>query len=247
MNRLSSGIPGLDAMLSGGFLPNSAILVRGAPGTGKTTLAFHFLIHGAAQQSEPGLMISFEEFPQSLYRDADSLGFDLRALEKTGGLTMQFTSPEVFLAGLQTPDSPLIRTIQEKNIRRVALDSATQFTRLTEDGQELRKDYHMLASALKREGVTAMLLGEETQAETRALEKGRLAFIADCMIMLRYLEIDSAIQRAVLVLKMRGSSHAKDIRRYEIKRGGIVVGEPFAGREGLLSGIARKSMISTVR
>lgn len=247
MNRVSTGVPGLDAMLSGGFLPNSTTLVRGAPGTGKTTLAFHFLLHGATRQNEPGLLVSFEEFPQSLYRDAENLGIDLRELERSGGLTMQFTSPEVFLASLRAPESPLARAIAEKNIRRVALDSVTHFTRLSGDGQILRKHYHLLVAGLKREAVTTLLLGEESQAEAPVQEKGGLAFIVDCMILLRYLEIDSAIQRALVVLKMRGSYHAKDIRRYEIKRGGIVVGEPFAGREGLLSGVARKSMISTVR
>lgn len=234
-------------MLFGGFLPNSTVLVRGAPGVGKTTLALQYLIHGASEQGEPGLFISLEEFPQSLYRDAAGLGWDLRALEGAGRLFIQFTSPEVLQASLQLLESPLTQLMQAKGIQRVAVDSSAHFTRLTEDGHELRHIYAGLVNAFKREGLTTLLLGEETQAETRTQERGRLAFIADCIIMLRYLEIDSAIQRAILVLKMRGSAHSKEIRRYEIRPGGIVVSEPFPGREGLLSGIAGRSMISTVR
>ncbi|MCK4315446.1 MAG: hypothetical protein KAX24_06720, partial [Anaerolineae bacterium] len=69
--RVPTGIKGLDEMLDGGLLPGSMVLVRGAPGTGKTSLALQFLIHGAAKHNEPGLLISFEEFPSSLYRDAE--------------------------------------------------------------------------------------------------------------------------------------------------------------------------------
>lgn len=246
MARIPTGIPGLDQMLSGGLLPSTATLVRGAPGTGKTTLAFQFLRAGALQ-GEPGLLISFEEFPQSLYRDADGLGLNLKELEDAGTLHLMFTSPEVMYTSLQTQGSPLLQLIHSKGIRRVALDSATHFTRLTNDDQHLRKVYSSLVNGLKREEVTSLLLGEETQAEARVQEKGRLGFVVDCIILLRYLEIDSAIQRAVLVLKMRGSPHGVEIRRYEIRPGGIVVGEPFEGREGLLSGIARKSIISSVR
>lgn len=246
MNRVSTGIPGLDQMLSSGLLPGTATLVRGAPGTGKTTLAFQFLRAGASA-GEPGLFISFEEFPQSLYRDAAGLGWNLKEMENAGSLHLMFTSPEVMHASLQTQDSPLLQLIHAKGIRRVALDSVTHFTRLTQDDQELRKLYNSLVNGLKREEVTSLLLGEETQSEARAQEKGRLGFVVDTMILLRYLEIDSAIQRAVLVLKMRGSPHGTEIRRYEIRTGGIVVGEPFAGREGLLSGIARRSIISSVR
>ena len=79
-DRVATGIAGLDEMLSGGFIPGSAILLRGAPGTGKTTLALQYLLHGA-RNGEPGLLISFEEFPQSLHRDAASLGWDLNELE----------------------------------------------------------------------------------------------------------------------------------------------------------------------
>src|SRR3954449_4941439 len=104
--RLATGIAGLGTMLKGGFVPEAAILVRGAPGTGKTTLAFHYLLEGI-KRGEPGLFISFEEFPKSLYRDAASLGWNLMDYETNGLLQMMFTSPEVLLASLSTPDSPL--------------------------------------------------------------------------------------------------------------------------------------------
>ncbi|HEY68295.1 MAG TPA: ATPase [Thermoflexia bacterium] len=239
--RVTTGIKGLDEMLNGGFLPGSMVLVRGAPGTGKTSLALQFLIYGAVKHNEPGLLISFEEFPSSLYRDAESLGWDLKELEASGRLHLMFTSPEVFLASLEFPDSRLNRLILEANIRRLALDSVTHFNRLTDDAQELRCIYTSVANSLRRERITAILLGEEGRAEYRRAFQGGLSFIVDVIILLRYVEIESAMQRAIVVLKMRGSNHAKEIRRYEIGQGGLTILETFKGCEGLLSGIPHRA------
>ncbi|MFQ6100448.1 MAG: RAD55 family ATPase [Anaerolineae bacterium] len=240
--RVTTGIKGFDEMLGGGFLPGSMVLVRGAPGTGKTSLALQFLIHGVMKHGEPGLLISLEEFSSSLYRDAESLGWDLRGLEASGKLHLMFTSPEVFLASLKSLDSRLNRLILEADIRRLALDSVSHFDRLTDDMQELRRIYTSVANGLRREGITALLLGEEGQAQYRRAFKGGLSFIVDAIVLLRYVEIESAMQRAIVVLKMRGSNHAKEIRRYEIGSGGVMVLDVFEGREGLLSGIPHRTL-----
>ncbi len=244
--RVATGITGLDAMLHGGFIPESSILVRGAPGTGKTTLAFHYLIEGA-QRGEQGLLVSFEEFPKSLYRDAESVGFNLADYEGNGLLHVVFTSPEVLLRSLESPDSPIMQTFLTNDIRRVAVDSITHFTRVTADSGALRHTYNSVINAFRREGVTAMFLGEEMRSDFTADEKGRISFIADCIVMLRYLEIESAIQRAILVLKMRSSDHDKAIHAYTIGQGGITVGEPLEGRLGLLNGLSRQTLISSVQ
>jgi circadian clock protein KaiC len=239
--RVTTGIKGLDDMLGGGFLPGSMVLVRGAPGTGKTSLALQFLISGTKVR-EPGLLISFEEFPSSLHRDADSLGWDLRGLMTDGQMHLMFTSPEVFLASLESPDSPLNQLILEANIKRLVLDSVSHFDRLTDDTQELRKMYTSVVNGLRREGITAVLLGEKGRVDYRYAFKGGLSFIVDCIILMRYVEIESQMQRAIVVLKMRGSDHAKQIRRYEIDTGGIKVLDVFEGREGILSGMPVRAL-----
>jgi circadian clock protein KaiC len=98
--RVKTGIAGLDEMLAGGLMKGSAVLIKGAPGTGKTTLALQFLHHGASVENEAGLLVTFEEFPHSLHRDAQSLGWDLQALEAERKLKVIFTSPRVFLSSL---------------------------------------------------------------------------------------------------------------------------------------------------
>jgi circadian clock protein KaiC len=237
--RVETGIAGLDKMLAGGFVQGSANLVRGAPGTGKTLLALQFLLQGG-DHGEPGLLISFEEFPQSLQTEVQSLGWDLRAWQDRGLLHLYFTSPQVLLKSLEAPAGPLSDLFIEKKIRRVVLDSVTHFTRLTNDQLQLRHIYNQLINALKREGVTSVLLAEEAHMETPRTERGALSFIVDSILLLRYVEVDSAIQRAIAVMKMRGSDHAKEIRRYEIRKGGLVVTGPFEGRENILTGISHR-------
>lgn len=239
-DRVATGISGLDDMLAGGFLPGSCILVRGAPGTGKTTLGLQYLYHGAARLKETGLWISFEEFPQSLYHDAEGLGWDLRSLERDGRLHMLFTSPQVFLRSLEAPDSPLSTLLRDGTVQRAVLDSITAFRRLSDDANELRMLYNSAINGLRREGITSLLMAEESRSPEQQ-EPGRLSFLVDGVVLLRHVEIESAMQRAVIVLKLRGSAHAHEIRRYEIRKDGIVVTTPFSGREGLLSGMSRRA------
>ena len=245
-DRVISGIPGLDEMLDGGFIPQSAVLLRGAPGTGKTTFGLQFLLEGI-RRGEPGLFVTFEEFPQSLYRDAESLGWDLRELEEEGYLRLVFTSPRVLLQSLRAPESNLLRMIHETDIQRVVVDSLTHFTQAIFDPHELRQVYHQVISGFRREELTALYLGEEMRSDYTNREKGRLSFVVDNIIMLRYLEIDSAIERAIVVLKMRSSAHDTAIYRYEIGQHGIVIGEPLTGHSGLLSGLIERRLISTVQ
>ena len=82
MERVKTGIEGLDKMLNGGFLPQTANLIEGAPGTGKTTLGMQFIYSGITRYNEPGVILTFEEFPQQYYRDAASLGWDFKKLER---------------------------------------------------------------------------------------------------------------------------------------------------------------------
>jgi circadian clock protein KaiC len=237
--RVKTSIVGLDEMLLGGLFEDSTTLVRGAPGTGKTTLGMQFLYSGITDDDERGLLISFEEFPLSLHRDALSFGWDLRKFEKEKKLRLIFTSPRIFLSSLQSPASPLNRTIREWDVRRVVLDSISHFTRMTRDPKELREIYNNVINGLKREAITTILTSEDSGTSLSTEERGRLSFIVDNIILMRYVEIDSAMQRAILILKTRGSDHAKEIRRFELREGGIVVGTRFEGREALLSGSPR--------
>ncbi len=241
--RVSLGVPGLDEMLEGGLLPGSIVLIQGAPGTGKTTLGMQFLHHGVTAADEAGLLVTFEQFPHTLYRDALTHGWNLRELEQAGKLRIVFTSPQVFLSSLQSPISPISSALHDMDVRRIVIDSVTHFQTLTTDPVDLRAVYNHLINGLRREGITSLLLSEDSGPDFVRTDRGRLAFVVDSVILLRYVEIDSVMQRAVAVLKTRGSSHDNSIRRFEIRRGGLAVYEAFTGREGLLSGISRRAAV----
>jgi circadian clock protein KaiC len=234
--RIQTGIAGLDEMLTGGFMPKSANLVWGAPGCGKTTLGLEFLYRGALQGSR-GLWISFEEFPRLLYRDAAGLGWDLESLEQENKLQLAFTSPKVFLRNLEADDNLLDRFQPE----RVVVDSISHFRRITQNPHELRQVFRQVVNRLKRAGTTSLLIGESSQADFCRVDEGQISFLVDSIITLNYVEIDSEIRRALAVLKMRGSDHAREIRRFEIQTGGITVLEQFHSRDGILSGISRRT------
>ncbi len=242
MQRVKTGIAGLDEMLNGGLLPQTANLVEGAPGTGKTTLGMQFIYNGITQYDEPGLILTFEEFPQQYYRDAASFGWDFKELERQGLLKVIMTSPEISKLDLESVGGMIETAVREMGARRILVDSISHFEQLTDDQVELRSIQYSFINALKREGLTAILTKESEAIFGEVYTEESVAFMVDSYIMLRYVEIESTIQKALLVLKLRGSDHAKDIRRFQITERGIQVQAKFEGQEGIMSGSPRRSM-----
>jgi circadian clock protein KaiC len=242
MQRVKTGIIELDEMLHGGFLPQTANLVEGAPGTGKTTLGMQFIYNGITQYDEPGLILTFEQFPQQLYRDAASFGWNFRKLEEEGRLKVIMTSPEVSKADLENVGGMIETLANEIGARRILVDSLSHFERLADDPVELRAIQYSFINALKREGLTSILTKESNTLFGESHSEESIAFIVDSYSLLRYVEIESAIEKALLVLKLRGSDHAKDIRCYRIMSSGIEVQARFEGQEGILSGSPHRTM-----
>ena len=240
MDRVKTGISGLDEMLGGGFLPESANLIEGAPGTGKSTLAMQFIYNGIIQAKEPGLIITFEEFPQQYYHDAAAFGWDFIDLEKKGLLKVIMTSPEVSRLDIESVGGIIESHVNQMGARRAVIDSLTHFARLSQDPIELRSLEFTFINALKRHGLTSLLTRESTALLGESTEDANIGYVVDSYLILRYVEIESALRKALLVLKMRGSDHAKDIRQYDITRNGFEVQSKFEGREGILSGSPRR-------
>jgi circadian clock protein KaiC len=247
MDRVQTGITGLDEMLFGGFLPQTANLVEGAPGTGKTTIGMQFIYNGITKFNEPGLIVTFEEFPQQYYHDAAGFGWDIEQLEKDGKLKVIMTSPEVSRLDMESVGGMIETSVSQMGARRVLVDSMTHFQRLTQDPVELRSLEYSFINGLKREGLTSLLTRESpTLLGEASHEDSSVAFVVDSYMLLRYVEIESTIHKALLVLKMRGSDHAKDIRQFEITDHGVEVRSKFEGREGIMSGSPRRMVDSFV-
>lgn len=238
--RIRTDIKGLDEMLQGGFLPQTANLVEGPPGTGKSTLGMQFIYNGIHYHDEPGVILTFEEFPKQYYRDAESFGWDFRKLESEGKLRVVMTSPEVSRSDLESVGGTVETLAREMGASRILVDSISHFDQLTDDPTEIRSIVYGFVNALKREGLTSVLTRESPVLLGGEEEKNALAYLVDSYIMLRYVEIESAIHKALLVMKLRGSDHAKDIRQFEITNHGIEIMSRFEGREGIMSGSPRR-------
>ncbi len=239
-DRVKTEITGLDEMLKGGFLPQSANLVEGPPGTGKSTLGMQFIYNGIRHHNEPGLILTFEEFPQQYYRDAESFGWDFRELERQGKLRVIMTSPNVSRVDLERVGGAIETQAREMGARRILVDSISHFDPLADHAAGVRSVVFSFINALKREGLTSVLTRESPVLLGGEEEKHSIAYVVDSYIMLRYVEIASTIQKALLVLKLRGSDHAKDIRQYEITSHGIEILSRFEGQEGIMSGSPRQ-------
>jgi circadian clock protein KaiC len=248
--RVSTGVAGLDAMLSGGFLPGDSTLVAGSPGTGKTTLGLQFLVAGIAA-GERGVFVTFEYLPQQLYRDAAKRGWPLEQWEREGKLKVLCTRPEILLASNQDGLSLLDEAIKEIGASRLVFDSVTHFE--TERGQNrlaaLRDRLSGLMNHLRLLNVTAIVTHEISQIVGPAvtISSFGLEFFVDNVIVLRYVELEGELRKAVYVLKFRGGDHDRKFRSVRLTERGMIVESDFQGVENISAGTARRSLEQRVR
>jgi len=242
LTRTSIGVPGLDAMLDRGPWAGSSTLVAGSAGVGKTTLGLQFVCEGA-DNDEPAVFVSFEESPAKLVRLAAGFGLDLVQLESEGKLKLMHRSP--MTVNFEKLMIELEDEIEQMPARRVVFDSLTDLEMAMTDSGSLRQAVHCLADMLDRHQVTALLTTEvpELFGQTYVTSE-HISIIVDGIILMKYLELDSEIQRAVSVLKMRGCDHDKGIWRYTIGDGGINVQSRFEGAEGVMAGAARATTVT---
>lgn len=236
--RAKTGIEELDKMSKGGFLEGDSILVTGSAGTGKTLLGLEFLVAGATQYGENGIYVSFEQLPDRIYRDAKNFGWDLKKLEDENRLRVICTSPNLLLES-EDSEHLLDEPIHEVHPKRIVIDSISHLEMFVPK-LELRKEMYRLVMYLKTKNLTSMLIHEAPQILGTSLASEDLSFIVDCIVMLRYVEMESTVRKLIAVLKMRGSDHEKSLREFEIASTGLEISSPFKQYESLLTGSPRK-------
>lgn len=231
--RVSSGVPELDKMCSGGMYRDSIILVSGATGTGKTLMVSQY-VKAAIEAGERALLFGAEESREQLTRNALSWGVDFEKAERDGLLRIVCRYPEVM--GLEDHLLQMKRDITDFAPQRVAIDSMSAFERVATN-KSFREFVIALTSTIKHleitglfTNTTSMLTGGESITETH------ISTITDTIILLRYVELRGEMRRGLTVLKMRGTFHEKDIREYTIDGEGLHVHSPFVGVHGILTG-----------
>ena len=202
LDRVKTGISGLDAILSSGIPRGNVILLEGGIGTGKTTLGVEFVYRGASMFGEPGIIVLFEVSPDRLVRDAAGLGWDLPSLERQDKLKIIFTTRQVFRQELQQPDSLLLEKAAEIGARRIYVDGVAGAPSAL-GSAELRDSFHVLVEGLQRENLTAVFAVEAAMDGDRDLTLPEES-IADTVIRLRMEERFRATVRSIEIVKSRG-------------------------------------------
>ena len=236
--RISSGVARLDTMLGGkGFYRGSTVLVSGTAGTGKTSLAAHF-VDAACRRGERCLYFSFEESPGQLIRNMRSIGLDLEKWTQEN--LLQFHSSRAAFHGLEMHLAIIHKVVQDFKPRAVVLDPVGS---LIQAGNV--RDAHTmlirLMDFLKVRGITAFLTNLTSGGA--ALEKTdvEISSLVDSWLFVRDIELDGERNRALYVLKSRGMHHSNQLREFLLTKNGIDVLDIYVGPEGVLTGSSRLS------
>lgn len=209
---MQTGVDGLDQILGGGLLYHNSVLLKGAPGSGKTTLGIQIVYNGIVRFGEPGIIVLFEQFPQQLFRDLSSYGIDVQSLTERNSLRVIFAFPDQVTSRDKTLGSPLMNEIQdaaaEIGARRILVDSISHFIHYLGRESEARDHLLRFLNSLKSIGLTPIITAERENVQ------GAIAFEEYLLDSVLYLNSepgrDKAFQsRSIEVRKARGQEHLR--------------------------------------
>ncbi|MGY3341980.1 KaiC/GvpD/RAD55 family RecA-like ATPase [Bradyrhizobium sp. USDA 4470] len=234
--RISTGVPDLDAMLTGGgFYRGSSILLTGVAGSGKSSLAC-MMADAACQRGERALYLSFEESEAQTVRNMRSIGTNLDKWLKNGLMRYIATRPTFY--SLEMHLAIMLREVGKFKPQLVVLDPISAFTG-SADISEVQAMLLRIVDFLKSYGITAVFthLANVQQAETDA----GLSSLMDGWILLLNREANGEFNRELYLLKARGISHSNQVREFVMSNDGIHLLEPYLGEGGALTGSARRN------
>ncbi|MHB1560203.1 MAG: ATPase domain-containing protein [Isosphaeraceae bacterium] len=235
--RLSCGIAELDAMMGGGVPEGDSLLVAGPSGSGKSVLATHFIAEGL-RRDEPGILAIFEERPEEYAGRAASLGMDFAVPRRDGKLEILYLRP--LDLSVDETMREIIDAVERTGAKRLVIDSLAGFELALAPGfrTDFRESLYRMIGALTRTGVTVVSTVELVESFTElALSPYSISFLSDDIIRLRFVELDGRLCKVLMVVKMRGGDHSKDIREYELTSEGLRVGVRLTGYRGLITGV----------
>ncbi|MFH0876185.1 MAG: ATPase domain-containing protein [archaeon] len=209
VERISSGVFGLDKNISDGFVKGSVNLLTGGPGTGKSIFAMQFLNYGA-ENNEPGLYVSFEEDLESLALDAKVFSWDFSEHIKQKKMRFIYLYPYEMQNFLKEIED----NVKAIGAKRVVIDSISNFAMAFESDYEVRKELYALINTLKKLGVTSVLTSEigsadPVDADNKLSRFGVAEFVCDTVITLHFGALGGMADRAVRIMKMRRTDQTK--------------------------------------
>lgn len=236
---IGSGIAAVDTLTGGGIERGTITVLSGPTGVGKSTLGAHFM-QQAATRGERSVIYGFDEGLATFEHRLGQIGMPVRDMLESGALAFEYIEPLRY-----NPDrfALLVRdAVERRGVRIVMLDSLSGYGHSIRAG-DMAERIHALSRYLVNMGVTVILVNEVKSIaapEVRATEDG-ISYLADSIILLRYLEVEGKMHKTISVLKKRTGDFEKSVRAFEITRDGIQVGEPMRGRQGVPGDVADRS------
>jgi circadian clock protein KaiC len=231
-------------MLSGeGFYRGSSILVSGTAGTGKSTLAAHF-VEAACSRGERTLYFAFEESQDQIIRNMRAVGIDLERFVKRGLLKFHNSRPSAF--GLEVHLAMIHKAITDVQPSVVVVDPITNFLAVG-DTIETKAMLTRLIDFLKTNQITAMFTSlTSAQSEIEDSEVG-VSSLMDAWLLVKSIEANGERNRGLYVLKARGIAHSNQVREFILTDHGIELIDAYIGSDGVLMGSARSGQIARER
>jgi len=232
---VSSGIDGLDSLLNGGIERGTVTVISGSTGVGKTTTGTSFAVE-AASRGERAALYLFEESTGTFEHRCTDIGLPVDEQAEAGTLAIEAIEPVTI-----SPDefaSAVREEVENRGTNVVMIDGISGYRlSMRGDDDDIVTELHSLCRYLKNMGVTTILLDDVANVTGNTkVTSHQISYLADNVVMLRYLEVDSELRKAVGVLKKRASDFERSLRSFEITADGIQVGEKLTGLRGILSG-----------
>jgi len=221
-NRVSFGVEGLDAMLSGGLLEKSVCAIVGTYGTGKTSFALQFAYDGLSR-GETVIYISLDEREELLQATMAQKGWNMEAFGDRFYLLR--LDPTDFNLAVSSIKSELPALIESTGASRVIIDPISLFEGLFEDEAERRQEMFRLIEVMRDEACTLVLTSETDPVNRDGSRYGLVEYLADTVVFLRYVRSPglTEVHLVLEVVKMRRSAHSREIKPFEILQNQIVV------------------------
>ena len=233
--RISSGIQRLDAMLGGlGYYRGSSILVTGAAGTGKTSMASAF-VDSACRRGERCLYFAYEESPDQIMRNMASVGYNLARWERKG--LLRFRASRSTLYGLEQHLVSIYREVNEVHPTVAVFDPITTM-RPIGDEMAIQAMLTRVVDTLKTKGVSALFTSLTHEGIDGQSEAG-ISSLMDSWILLRNVESGGERNRLLFILKSRGTAHSNQVREFVLTNRGIRLMDVYVGQGEVLAGSAR--------
>jgi len=227
LQKAATGIKGLDEISAGGLPRGRTSIVCGGPGCGKTMLALEFLVRGAEEFGEPGVLLAFEETPEEMARNVASLGFDLKGLSDKKKLFLDFVRiepSEIHETGDYDLEGLFLRlqyAIDSIGAKRVVLDTLEALFSGFPNQALLRAELRRLFRWLKERGLTSLVTAEK--GDGTLTRQGLEEYVSDCVILLDHRINEQISTRRLRIVKYRGTRHGADEFPFLIDERGLSV------------------------